>query len=61
MNTNEEIMQTEQAISTITAFFQKHYNQISPRVLSKWSDVKSSIIEELYYMKKSLEEEEKQT
>lgn len=61
MRTSEEIEQVEQAITTITTFFQEHYNQMSPKVFSKWGDVRSNIVEELYYMKKSLENEEKQT
>ena len=61
MNTNEEIRQIEQAVTTITNFFQKNYGYINPKVLSKWGDVRSSIIEKLYYKKKSLENEEKQT
>jgi len=61
MNTNEEIRQIEQAVTTITNFFQENYGRINPKVLSKWGDVRSSIIEKLYYKKKSLENEEKQT
>ena len=59
MNTNEEIMQMEQAIRTINKFFSDNYNQIDPKAFSKWGYVRSSIIEELYYAKKLIEEEEK--
>lgn len=59
MNTNEEIERVEQAITIITTFFQERYNQMSPKVFSKWGDVRRNIVEELYYMKKSLENEEK--
>lgn len=61
MNVNEEIKQVEQAMSTIMTFFQNHFSNMNPKVFSKWSDVRTGIVEELYYMRKSSEREEKQS
>lgn len=60
MTISEEIERVDQAITTITTFLQEHYNEVPLKVFYKWSHVTSRIIEILYYMKKSLEEEEKQ-